>query len=121
MSCLQRSPGPPIRGPLLREGKGGRAAANGKGAERREERGSTSRARGEGEKGKGSRKREGRVSLPNLKTKLRPYQTSHAIMVSCWQRHSWAKSARILQHANNRSLLTRTVEVLRLHRPYTGQ
>jgi len=45
MSCLQRYPGPPIRGPLLRERKGGRAAANGKGAGRREERGSTSRAR----------------------------------------------------------------------------
>jgi len=50
---LTALPGPPIRGPLLREGKGGRTAANGKGAGRREETGSSSRARGR-------RKREGK-------------------------------------------------------------
>jgi len=60
MSCLQRSPRPPIRGPLLREGKGGRTAANGKGAGRREETGSTSRARGKGRrKGEGKQERGG--------------------------------------------------------------
>jgi len=58
MSCLQRSPGPPIRGPLLREEKGGRTAANGKGAGRREETGSSSRARGR-RKGEGKQERGG--------------------------------------------------------------
>jgi len=56
------------KGPTSKGREGRKDGREGQGRGKREERGPTFKARG----GKGGRKRDGRVSPPNLETKLRP-------------------------------------------------